>query len=236
MTQKLTYQIRSIESVSKEEKDWMFELLNHHYANVFRSAFELDLLEKNWAILLFDAQGGELIGFSTQMVFPFLFHDKRNLILYSGDTIIHPDFWGTTTLMRAFVDLFLKIKSDNPGLELYWLLISKGLRTYKYLPILFNRYFPNEKSKTPSHVQEFMDALGVYKFKTLYNPSTGVVKALPNGQFLKEIYHPEIQSNKTYEKFFYHKNPGYMHGDELLCIAELSLDTISPYIKRCMKL
>jgi hypothetical protein len=124
------------------------------------------------------------------------------------------------------IDL-LKAHPDTP---LYWLLISKGLRTYKYLPTCFIEYYPHWQNETPQNISQLMNQLGKYRFNEFYNPDTGIVSARENGQYLKDEFQPSIKTDKPYESFFYNKNPGYMKGDELLCLTRLSLENILPDI------
>ncbi|MCK7539919.1 MAG: hypothetical protein MZV63_57940 [Marinilabiliales bacterium] len=79
------------------------------------------------------------------------------------------------------MDLIDKYKDK----KIYWMLISKGIRTYKYLPTFFIDFYPTVNKETPPEIQVFMHHLCKLKFKELYDPTKGIVKAPSDGQFLK---------------------------------------------------
>jgi hypothetical protein len=73
-----------------------------------------------------------------------------------------------------------------------------------------------------------MHKLGKRKFNEYYDPNSGIVKARAMGQYLKEEFQPTVQEEKPYESFFVRMNPGYVKGDELLCLTRLSVNNIQP--------
>ncbi|MBN1952509.1 MAG: hypothetical protein JW801_15005 [Bacteroidales bacterium] len=228
----LQREIVSVHDLTPEQKDSMYQLMHNYYSHVHRDSFDHDLSEKNWVLMLREESGQEIAGFSTQMLFPFRHQGKELRILFSGDTIIRKEHWGSMALSLLFGELMIRILKEFGEHELYWLLISKGLRTYKYLPAFFLEYYPCSKCPTPPEIQELMHALGIFKFADSYSPEKGIILADREGQYLKPEYHADAKPSKPHEVFFYKANPGYIRGDELLCLTRLSLDNINPFIKR----
>ncbi len=235
MNMKIKYQIIPIEELKQNTIDKMFQLMEMHYENTFREKFESDLAEKKWVITLVDCSNEELAGFSIQMTFMHPYQSKDALIIFSGDTIIKKEYWGSPGLTIGFCELMLKLIRENSGKQLYWMLISKGIRTYKFLPAFLKEYYPNFEKQTPFEVKELMDSMGLKKFGEQYDITSGVVVASLNSQFLKADFQPKKEKLQKFEDFFYKINPGFYKGDELLCIAELSLSNLNPYIIRLLK-
>ena len=229
----LKYEIVEVSNLSNSMKDSMYKLLEYYYANVRWRDFISDLMEKQWAILLFSTSSNQLVGFSTQMcIVPENKNFENCVVLYSGDTIIAHEYWGSITLPIAFLELVSEIKNNFPGKKVYWLLISKGLRTFKFLSVFLNDYYPNPNFPTPLSIKELMDAMGQLKFGKKFNSEHGIIKANDNDQYLKKEFQPEEKKENEVATFFFSKNPGYFKGDELLCMAEISDANLHPFIKR----
>ncbi len=227
--------IINVEDLSKEQKDSMFFLMYNFYSNTKRETFDDDLQEKDWVLMLFEKHTQLIVGFSTQMLFSYYFNNKEIKVLFSGDTIIHRDYWGSMGLSLIFGELMIRLINKYENHELYWLLISKGVRTYKYLPAFFIEFFPVFNKKTPDDIKQLMTLLGKKKFPKLYDTKTGIVRAKKNAQFLKTDYQPKREPRKKHEIFFYKSNPNFISGDELLCITRLSINNINPFIKRMIQ-
>src|SRR5688500_12556728 len=94
---RLTGRTVSREALTGRERDAMFQLLATFFTGVDRATFEGDLAEKSHAILLEDAQGG-LRGFSTLLVYRSSVPDMDAMVVYSGDTIVYRESWGSPAL------------------------------------------------------------------------------------------------------------------------------------------
>ncbi len=55
-------------------------------------------------------------------------------VAYSGDTVIDPANWSAGSVAAAWFRVVSELRSKHPDEPLYWLLISSGYRTYRYLP------------------------------------------------------------------------------------------------------
>lgn len=230
----LDREIISKESLTESQKEEMFRLMDCHYKNSDFNLFQKDLTEKNWVIMLYEKESHKLVGFSTQKLFKISYQGNPSLILFSGDTIISKDHWGSMGLCLAFGDLMLDILHQHTNIPLYWMLISKGLRTYKFLPTFFLNYYPAYNKQIPPEIKGLMNHLGNLKFPANYNNKTGIIDAKQNGQYLNQDLEPHSKISKPHERFFYELNPGHTKGDELLCLAPLSMDNLTPFIKRVL--
>ena len=231
----LQRKIIDIEALTNSQRQEMYALMQKHYDNTDRTVFEKDLSEKNWVLMLLDESKGRIVGFSTKLFFPFFFRNKKTWILFSGDTIIQREYWGSLGLCLVFSELITRLIKKYQNEEIYWMLISKGLRTYKYLPTFFVNYYPAYDKATPEVIRELINLLGEQRFPGSFDKLKGIIKAKPNAQSLKKEFQPEFRLTNNIDVFFQEANPGYHKGDELLCLTKLSYDNFRPYYKRIIE-
>jgi hypothetical protein len=211
----------------------LYRLYAAHYDGANFDRFQSDLYEKDWVLLFRDSSNDEVVGFSTQMVMNVEVEGRRMKVLFSGDTIIHPDYWGSQALVHAWCRLAGEIKAKSPSLPLYWFLISKGYRTYLYLPCFFHRFYPSRSAATPAFEQTLMHILGRLKYPDLYDSSTGLIRHQTSHDRLKDELDVTLRRlHNPHVAFFCKVNPQYAIGDELVCVAELSAENMRSTAKR----
>ena len=233
---KLSSHIIKTISLGGENIDQMFGLMQAHYDNVSKDEFFRDLSEKDCVILLKDIDG--IKGFSTQMMFEHAVDGKTAKVVFSGDTIIDKSCWGTLALPVAFGKMMLDIKDQYEEQDLYWFLISKGYRTYRFLPTFFKTYYPNISGLEDEFEKQLLSEVAKAKFGSSFNGETSVINASPTSQRVKVgICDITNQRRKNKHVAFYEKrNPGYADGDELACIARFDRNNLTPFIlKRITK-
>src|SRR5215471_1086396 len=125
----ITFRLVPRSQLPAAEKARMFELLKRHFDGISAEQFARDLAEKNLALLL--ESEGELVGFSTLLAYATGFEDETFNIIYSGDTIVTPEAWGTTALPRAWLAGVDLLRADLPPGRCFWLLLTSGFRTYR---------------------------------------------------------------------------------------------------------
>lgn len=174
--------------------------------------------------MLRDTGGGRVRGFSTQKIIPAVVQGRPILALFSGDTIIDPAFWGDQELIRGWCRFAGRVRAANPGTPLYWLLISKGYRTYLYLPLFFTRYYPNPTALTPAFEQDVIDSVATQKFGHCYQRATGTLEFPERmGNLTPALAAiPPARQGDPRVRFFLERNPTYAVGTELVCLAEIS--------------
>jgi hypothetical protein len=112
---------------------------------VSEQQFLADLHAKQWAILLYD--NDQLCGFSTQVLFDFPHQGRLTRILFSGDTIIDKNHWGSLALSVTWGRLMLSLQATSPNTGLYWLLTSSGFPSRRMKRFnLRSRLSPGEQS------------------------------------------------------------------------------------------
>ena len=210
----------------------MHRLLDDHFAGVSAEHFEADLAEKNWVILLHDDEG-TLSGFSTLLVYETSFHGEPVSVVYSGDTIVRPDAWGTSALPRTWIASINQLRDRYPRGKYYWLLITSGFRTYRFLPLFWKIFFPRFDAETSQATRTLRDHLARERFGARYDPVTGVVR-FERPQVLRPAIAgiPEGRLDDPHVAFFSNANPGHVRGDELVCVTELDESNLTPAGRR----
>ena len=205
----------------------MYALYSHYYEATDRDRFEQDLAQKTHTMFLYD-ESSTLRGFSTLALYPFSLENTTCQVVFSGDTIIHDDYWGQQVLPMKWIELTGTFKSRQPDVPLYWFLIVKGYRTYRYLPLFAKEYYPNHRGATPQPMQSILDALARARFGDCYDAARGVIHFEESRGHLSAgwVDVPERVADRPDVQFFLQNNPGHVRGDELACITELSLDNL----------
>ncbi len=230
---RLSAMFSPVTALSEDQRKAMFALYSRYYEATSKGVFSHDLQDKDQALLLSD-QEGVLRGFSTLKLLESDWQGCRCRIIFSGDTIVHHRFWGEQSLAFAWIRQAGSIWAEQPDTPLYWLLIVKGHRTYRYLQAFSRRYYPHWQSPTPAAEQGLMDQLGAELFGEDYDPASGVVHfPVSRGQLQAEWAEPpqEVQVRPEVQLFL-QRNPGYRRGDELLCLTELHPDNLRPLARR----
>ena len=207
-------------SLSATERAEMFGLLTRHFDGVTRRQFDRDLDAKNWVIAV--RRDRRLVGFTTLLVRATHAHGEPITAIYSGDTIMSPEAWGTPTLARAWIAAVNLLRADHPGRRCFWLLLTSGFRTYRFLPVFWREFFPRCDAPTPCGIESLRLQLAHENYGELFDASTGIVR-FPEPQRLRgELARiPEGRRGNADVAFFLTQNPGHAEGDELVCIAEI---------------
>ncbi|RIK75114.1 MAG: hypothetical protein DCC68_21740 [Planctomycetota bacterium] len=241
---RLHAELLPVHALAPGDRAAMFDLMRSHFANVRRERFDADLDDKRWAILVFDA-ARRLCGFSTQTLFEAAVDDRCVLVLFSGDTVVERRHWGDPALTAAWGSFALSLVDEHPDQELYWLLISKGFRTYRYLPLFFREFHPryDEPMRTPStprthDLRRVLDCVAARRFGAAYAAAAGLIR----GDAAKDRLRPELADIRPgrladpHVRFFVERNPHYAEGDELCCLAPLSRENFTDAAMRVIAL
>lgn len=221
---RLEGEVLRVSEVHQRDREQMFSLMNQYYANVRQDAFDSDFDSKHWVIVARCPANGKVAGFSTQWFGDYTIEGDSIGVLYSGDTIIDRQYWSRNPLASLWGRLALQLIDRNPTRTLVWFLISKGYKTYRYLPVFFKEFYPNPAIPTPKKHQRILDHVAKSKFAHRYLQSRGVIAAEPNGCRLRESVADVTKQRlrDDFIRYFNQVNPGHASGDELCCIAPLT--------------
>jgi hypothetical protein len=230
---RLQADIECIGSLDSGSAAAMFDLYSRYYDAASEAVFTSDLHDKDFVVLLRDSDR-RIKGFSTVAVIDVVTDTGRLRALYSGDTIIDRAHWGTQALAFTWLRLAGRIKAQVPVCPLYWFLIVKGHRTYRYLSAFSVDFYPNWKTPTPTRAEEIMAWLARRQFADAYRPELGIVSYPQSRGHLKPQW-AEIDPEEAARPdvcFFLAHNPRYVRGDELVCLTELSSENLRPLARR----
>jgi hypothetical protein len=230
---KLSAENRRVDALAEREIAAMWGLFAAHYEAVTEARFRSDLREKDALILLRDPAGA-IQGFSTYQLIEAEGGALR--CLFSGDTIISPAWWGRNDFALAWIQNAGRIAAAAPRTPLYWFLIVKGHRTYRYLALFAKDYEPHPGAPRAELVA-LRDRIARAKFGDWYDARTGVVRfPEPRGQLRSELAGvPEKDRARPEVAFFLAANPGYVRGDELVCLCLLSPENLRPIARRAFE-
>ncbi len=220
---RLSSLVRAPAELTSGEREQMFRLLNDHYENVRHDDFARDLAEKEWVIVVSDPGRG-ILGFTTIMRLVAECRGQRLVAFYSGDTVLDPDIWGTSGWSRTWGRLAAKVMQEMNGEPLYWLLLTATHRTYRFLPTFLQEYYPREGVPTPPLVRERIEALVRLKFADEFDARRGIVRTRrPLAVRPERVELATGGISGEHAAFFARSNPGYLQGDYLVCLADLSV-------------
>jgi hypothetical protein len=214
----------AVRDLTQSQRGAMFALMDRYYSNLHRDQFDRDLDEKRWVIWIEEEATQELRGFSTQMLLEVSVAGRPITALFSGDTIVAHECWHEQSLTHVWGRLALALMDRHPIGSLYWFLISKGYKTYRFLPIFFHEFYPRLEMTTPMPTREIIDALGEQKFPGLYDRVRGVIRASAGKDRLREGV-ADVTPQRLMDphvRFFLERNPQHTKGEELCCLAPLS--------------
>ena len=205
----------------------LFALFDEHYDGATWENFRRDLSTKGWVIVVRD-EANRIQGFTTLAIYESLVRDQPIGVIFCGDTIVRPAFWGRRELLRRWMKTVLAQTAQLPQL-LYWFLICSGYKTYRTLPVFAKEFYPCYAKPTPPEVQALMHQLATERFGADYCPERGIIRFSTGATPLKcgvaDVTPERMQD--PHIAFFVAHNPGYIQGDELVCLAQFHFDNFS---------
>ncbi|WP_339801767.1 hypothetical protein [uncultured Marinobacter sp.] len=203
----------------------MYLVFQAHYEHTDVDTFMSDLSMKDGAMLLIERDTDRIVGFSTVVTMAINTTGATGGTgIFSGDTIIEPQYWGSRVLHIAFLKYIILQKLRRPFKPTFWLLISKGYKTYLLMANNFDRYYPHPDNRYPemeSLVRNYCDVL----FPGYYDDTSNLLDFGESAQCLKSGIAgvtEELARQESKIRFFQQCNPSWSRGTELPCIGLLS--------------
>ena len=226
MKSELTFHLVPLENIDSEQRKRMLQLMCENYNEVVESNFYEDLENKQWVGLIKDGNG-TIQGFTTFVINPKGVGGKTYHIIFSGDTVIAPEYWGSQVMMQGWcqsVGRFIGADQTKPW---YWYLLSKGHRTYMYLPLFFENYFPS-MVPTPldDELRKIATEISANVFGRYWQQDEGVIRFDESrGELKPNLIEATFQKKgSSIVQFFLQKNPNFYKGEELVCTALIHPD------------
>ena len=215
----------------------MYSIYSRYYKGTKWRIFLNDLSKKSGAFLIRKKEDNMVVGFSTVVNYDLYSRGKKALGVFSGDTIIDREFWGSRVLQTAFYRYMIMQKIRHPARTLYWLLISKGFKTYLLMANNFDKYYPDPDSRHPE-LAGVVDDYCQQMFSDYYLPEKRILDFGASYQCLKEGVAETSDSmleNNRNIRFFEQCNPEWRRGTELPCVGVVDWALLCKYIVRYLK-
>lgn len=209
----------------------MLRIFLRHYEGTCAELFQADLQDKDEAQLLY--ADGRLVGFSTVLYYPFIWRDSRINVVFSGDTVVSREHWGQQRLAADWLAHMGERMRREPDVPLFWFLIVKGHRTFRYLDVFARAYHPGG-GEPDGNLPALAAALARQRFGDCYDAERGLL-IFPEcrGRLAGDIAEPTpAEQKKEAVRFFLERNPHYRRGDELVCLCRLHPDNLRPLARR----
>lgn len=233
VTRQLRPRVVTTNALAREDRLRMFEIYAAHYDGTSWQRFDADLAVKDLVLTVHDS-AGVIQGFTTLRLIETSTDGAPAQAIYSGDTIIDRAHWGSQVLAFTWLRLAGAIKAAMPERPLYWFLIVKGHRTYRYLSAFSRIFYPHWDRATPAPAQRLMDQLAQEAFPGFYQSTRGIIQfPQSHGHLAPDL--ADISPNEARRAdiaFFLARNPGYRRGDELVCLTELCADNLRPLARK----
>lgn len=212
---------RPIDRVSPGDVLKMYSIFQRYYENADIDTFLRDMSRKTGVFLMLRRDDKEIVGFSTVAKMDLTIGGKAIKGVFSGDTIIEQEYWGSRALPLAFFMYLLRTVLRHPLTPVFWLLISKGYKTYLLLNNNFFRFYPHPENRYQEYrplVEEYCERL----FPGYFDPQRGVLDFGHDYQRLKADVAPITDEMRAANKaiaFFEACNPEWRRGTELPCVG-----------------
>lgn len=210
----------------------MYALMQASYEQTDEAVFRRDLAGKDYILLLHE--GEQLVGFTTQKLLTVEVGGKAVHGMFSGDTIIDPAHWGEAELFRVWSQFWFPYAEQYD--EFWWFLICKGYKTYRILPTFWAQFYPTFRFPTPGREQAIMDAYASALYPDEYDKTSGVIRYSHEKDRLREGL-ADIDEHRLKNKdiaYFAERNPWHVHGDDLVCLAQISRGAMKPRSPRIL--
>ncbi len=230
---KIVSSLEPVWSCAPETKQACFELLSKHFACVTWKQFNADFHEKQYVAVL--RRDGRLVGFSTMVAIPIVTSGETIHIAFSGDTAIEFEARNSIGFGTTLSSFFRENISAYGDGNVWYVLISKGWRTYKAMEFMFHSFTPHPNNTPADLERRVITAFGRKRHPSRFNEETLVLQGLQGDQKLKDGS-PDLDVPTTeLGAFFKRSNPNFAQGDELVCIARLSYNNFTERFKRCFR-
>lgn len=225
---------RAVAALTHQDIVSMYRIFEQYYMNTTLQIFKKDLLEKTGVFIVREPKHDELVGFSTVIERDFVVDGKVHHAFFSGDTIIQEAFWGSRALQRAMYRYIIRYKLKYPTKPIYWMLISKGFKTYLLLANNYYTYYPHYDQKH-QRLQKHVESYCQQFFPKYFDEATGLLNFGDDYQALKPDVAPitsEMREKNEKIAFFEECNPTWVNGTELPCIGEIHWKDLYRYVQR----
>ncbi len=213
----------AMDSLDGAACDALVALLQRHFEGVDAVGFAADLAGKTHVLRLVADDGAGLVGFTTLDYRRRPVGGEPAALLYSGDTIVDPAAWSDASLGGAWMAAVLALHAGaGPPVPLWWLVLTSGVRTHRYLSAFACRYAPATAERLDGDAARLLPELVRERFGADYDPAAGVVRFARPQRLRGHLagLPPHLRGDPAVQAFLA-ANPHHAAGDELPSLCRL---------------
>ncbi|MCC1497625.1 hypothetical protein [Alcanivorax sp. 1008] len=231
---RITARYCPINRISPADVLKMYGIFQNYYENSDLDTFVSDMSRKTGVFMLRRRSDQKIVGFSTVATMDMQVDGKRIKGVFSGDTIIEREYWGTRALPLAFFLYLVRTILRHPMTPVFWLLISKGYKTYLLMANNLFRFYPHPQNR----YQEYQSLIPQYceqLFPGYYDADRGVLDFGDSYQRLKDDVAPitdQVRQASAAAAYFETCNPEWHRGTELPCVGRIGFSDAFRYVFR----
>ena len=220
--------------VDDRRKDRLFYLWKTGYPEVDRDVFETNFRDADWVLLLSNMKG-LILGYTTLRYYNLRIDGRRIRAIFNGSTVLEPKYQDDGEMVRTWCRFMARLKREELEIPLYWYQVVGGYRAYLFLSRLYESFYPNHVKKTPEFEARLLEILGRHRYPGEYED--GIINLeIKRDQPDRESAVPRGKdSDNLHVRYFVERNPGYLRGNELACLAEFSLENMKGIAFRIAK-
>ena len=221
-------EILDAKAVRADDLRTMVSLMEGHYENVTTEAFCADLARKDRVAVFRDR--GRIRGFSTLAMLTERIDAIPVRVFFSGDTVMDRSCRNSVALPLAIAREMLRELDRAPDEPLYWLLTSKGYKTFRSLPVFFRDFWPRAGRTLLDFESRLLAAVCARLFGGRLDPDRWILRASDSDQRLRPGVADITDTARSRPDIacFERLNPGHVRGDELVCLALFSRGNLRP--------
>lgn len=223
--------------ISVHEIRQMYQIFQKYYHHTDLDTFLRDLSNKTGVVLVRTRAEREIVGFTTVRIMDMQSGKLRGKGFFSGDTILEKQYWGSRAMQLGLFRVMLREKLRRPLRPVFWLLISKGYKTFLLMANNFENYYPNPENRRPELRQlvwQYCEDL----FPGVYDPEKEVLDFGESAQCLREdvaAVSDELRRREPKIDFFQRRNPEWHRGTELPCIGVVDARTLMAFAMKSLR-
>lgn len=233
---RLSARFYAIKHVSVPQLLEMHALFVQYYNNADFETFATDMGNKTGVFILEDKSTKCIAGFSTWTEVDVARNGENALGIFSGDTVVDKAYWGNKELHKSFAKKLFATKLKNPSRPVFWLLISKGYKTYLLLTNNFQNFYPDHQSHN-AKLESIVDEYCTQLYPTAYCQKSRLLDFGDEYQNLKEGVAGitvEMKDQNSNIRHFEKLNPTWDKGTELPCAGEVTISALFSFVKKSM--
>ena len=186
-----------------------------------------DLSKRERLAVFASPNQSEIAGISTYDIVKENFEGRDAVMIFSGNTWVHPDWRGRNLTTWFGLSTFLRVRLSYPFTPIYLFFGSSNYKSYLFISRNLKTYWPRRDRSTPEWESRYIQHLAQRVYNATICPETLVWKEGARRSFTQSdtgageraATDPDIQ-------YYVSTNPGYVHGERLMCLAPLSLSNI----------